>query len=120
MKIECPFCRSKISDEAVVCPQCGAEKTIKYGKRGCWNIYRAVIGSFMSVLGLPVTIVGIRNFYLLWSSSLTLMEYVIHGCVILLLLAFFLQGVVLVVTSTPGTDVEIIMWHRNGVEKSAL
>jgi DNA-directed RNA polymerase subunit RPC12/RpoP len=28
MKIECPFCRSKISDEAVVCPYCQAEKIV--------------------------------------------------------------------------------------------
>ena len=28
MKIECPFCRSKISDEAVVCPNCHAEKIV--------------------------------------------------------------------------------------------
>ena len=120
MKIVCPFCRSKISDEAVVCAHCGAEKTIKYGKRGCWNIFGAVIGSFMSVLGFPATIVGIRDFYLLWEPSWTLMEYFMHGWIILFVLAFFLQGVALIIASTPWIEVKIIVWHRNGVEKSAL
>jgi len=120
MKIECPLCRSKISDEAVVCAQCGAEKTIKYGKRGCWDIKVVVIGALISVLCFAAMIQGIWDFYLLWKSSWSFEEYYNHGGTVAVPLAFSCAGALAVMNSAPGSEVEINVWRRNGIEKRSL
>jgi hypothetical protein len=120
MKIECPFCRSKISDEAVVCPNCGAEKTIKYVRRDSWDAKWAMIGALISILGFASMIQGIWSAYMLWKPSWSFEEYYGNVGAVLLLYVVFSAGVLLVMRSAPGEEVEIIVWHRNGVEKRAL
>ena len=120
MKIECPFCRSKISDEAVVCPHCGAEKTVKYVERGRWNIKVAVIGVLISILGFAAMIQGIWNVYMLWKPSWAFLEYYGNVGGVALLLCMFLAGALAVMNSAPGEKEEIVMWHRNGIEKRSL
>jgi hypothetical protein len=120
MKIVCPFCRSKISDEAVVCAHCGAEKTIKYVKRERWNIKVAVIGTLISGLCFAAMIKGIWDFYLLWKSSWAFAEYYKHGGAVALLLAFSGAGALAVMNSAPGSEEEISVWRRNGIEKRSL
>ena len=120
MKIECPFCRSKISDEAVVCPNCGAEKTVKYVERGRWNIKVAVIGVLISILGFASMIQGIWNTYMLWKPSWAFEEYYRNVGAVLLLYVIFSAGVLLVMRSAPGEKEEIATWHRNGIDKHSL
>jgi phosphate starvation-inducible membrane PsiE len=104
----------------VVCAHCGAEKTIKYVKRERWNIKVAVISALISALGFAAMIQGIWNTYVLWKPSWALMEYYKHVGGILVLFIVFGVGALNVMRFAPGEKEEIIVWHRNGIEKRSL